>query len=283
MVHALRSCPLVQEAWGILTKHAANMDFFSRDWEAWLMENVGESGSRFGFHDWALVFGVALDTFWLMRNKLVFEAIRTTAGALCNMILAKVRNYREALSTASVTRVVQPEVNSPVIRWFVPMEGWVKLNSDGAFSSQTRMAACGGVVRDHFGAFVLAYAKKLGSCTVLQAELWGILHGVRLLLDRGYTRVAIETDSSSCNRLLSTGCDDNHPSASLVSEIRRIMRSFERVSCAHVFREANSVADALAKHGMNQEVDIRIFNVLPSFCSVPFLADSASTVYFRGL
>lgn len=63
--------------------------------------------------------------------------------------------------------------------------------------------------------------------------------------------MVIESNSSSSIRLLSTGCGDHHPSAPLVCEIRSILGSFEQVTWGHVFREANSVADALAKHGMN--------------------------------
>ncbi|AES68207.1 hypothetical protein MTR_2g104410 [Medicago truncatula] len=35
-------------------------------------------------------------------------------------------------------------------------------------------AACGGLIQDDQGHFVFHYANKLGSCSVLQAELWGI-------------------------------------------------------------------------------------------------------------
>ncbi|CAL0334976.1 unnamed protein product [Lupinus luteus] len=41
---------------------------------------------------------------------------------------------------------------SASFRWFPPHDGWMKLDSDGAFSSSSVKAACGGVIRDHFGA-----------------------------------------------------------------------------------------------------------------------------------
>lgn len=52
------------------------------------------------------------------------------------------------------------------LTWKPPDEGWVKLNSDGAKSSQGS-SACGGVLRDHNGNFICAFACKLGDCPVL--------------------------------------------------------------------------------------------------------------------
>ncbi|KAF1881184.1 hypothetical protein Lal_00023219 [Lupinus albus] len=55
--------------------------------------------------------------------------------------------------------------------------GWLKLNTDGAFSSTRNMAACGGMVCDHSDVFIVAFAKQIGLCSVDQLELWGILLG----------------------------------------------------------------------------------------------------------
>lgn len=69
----------------------------------------------------------------------------------------------------------------------------------------------------------------------------------------------------------------------MVEEIRSIFPRFDDITWGHVFREANSVVDALAKHGLSLHQECLIFDVLPSFCSVAFLLDSASTFHVRGL
>lgn len=138
-------------------------------------------------------------------------------------------------------------------------------------------------MQDHFGAFVAAYSKHLGVCSVVQAELWGILLGVRLLRERSIPQVVIELDSTTCIGMISTGCVASHPCASMVEEIRRILRTFVQVTWGHVFREANSVVDALEKFGMDPGIGFCRFQSLPGFCSVPFLSDSASMIYYRGL
>ncbi|MBA0670788.1 hypothetical protein Goklo_023979 [Gossypium klotzschianum] len=39
------------------------------------------------------------------------------------------------------------------------------------------------------------YNKFLGSCSVFEAELWGILDGLNILIDRGLGNVMIQSDS----------------------------------------------------------------------------------------
>lgn len=47
--------------------------------------------------------------------------------------------------------------------------------------------------------------------------------------------------------------------------------------------EINMLAHALAKHCISIQGDTRVFFSLPSFCSGPFLTDSAATTYRRGM
>lgn len=44
-------------------------------------------------------------------------------------------------------------------------------------------------------AFLLGFSLALGNATVLEAELLAILIGVKVVQERGYTRVDIENDS----------------------------------------------------------------------------------------
>lgn len=60
--------------------------------------------------------------------------------------------------------------------------------------------------------------------------------------------------------LLTASCEDDHPCYSIVREIRRLLRGFVKVVWGHVFHEANSVADALAKHGVGLELGVRVFD-----------------------
>ncbi|MBA0814604.1 hypothetical protein Gohar_020422 [Gossypium harknessii] len=52
-----------------------------------------------------------------------------------------------------------------------------------------------GVVRDRNRECIIDYKRFLGSCSVFEAELWGLLDGLNILIDRGLDNVMIQTDS----------------------------------------------------------------------------------------
>src|SRR5689334_1263909 len=88
-------------------------------------------------------------------------------------------------------RKTQPVIRN--IAWEMPKAGWIKINSDGSMVDDK--AASGGVLRDDKGAWLHGYVRNLGSCSVVMAELWGIIDGLSLAWEQGYRRVWIETDS----------------------------------------------------------------------------------------
>lgn len=53
-------------------------------------------------------------------------------------------------------------LNRDDIAWSPPPSGFVKVNSDGSVVDQGRKVACGGVLRDHNGMVISAFAAKLG-------------------------------------------------------------------------------------------------------------------------
>lgn len=45
-------------------------------------------------------------------------------------------------------------------------------------------AACGGVLRNHLGEVIVAFAKEIGYCSVVITELWAIFFGLKIAWDR---------------------------------------------------------------------------------------------------
>lgn len=56
------------------------------------------------------------------------------------------------------------------IRWIRPRHGEAALNCDVSVTNLGAKAACGGVLRDENGSFILGYAANLGSCSIMAAE-----------------------------------------------------------------------------------------------------------------
>ncbi|MBA0655700.1 hypothetical protein Goklo_008154, partial [Gossypium klotzschianum] len=56
-------------------------------------------------------------------------------------------------------------------------------------------ATVGGIMRYQNGGWILGFNRFFKNCSVFDAELWGILDGLALLMDRGYDNVLIQTDN----------------------------------------------------------------------------------------
>ncbi|XP_012487833.1 uncharacterized protein LOC105801034 [Gossypium raimondii] len=72
---------------------------------------------------------------------------------------------------------------------------WVRLTTDGSVRMNVSFAAARGYVCHYNGVWIFYYNRYLGMCMVLDAELWGILDGLHLILERGYGSILIETDN----------------------------------------------------------------------------------------
>ncbi|PNX65197.1 ribonuclease H, partial [Trifolium pratense] len=72
---------------------------------------------------------------------------------------------------------------------------FIALSCDGAVTSQTGLAGCGGVLRNCHGGFLVAFSAKVGSVSVVRAELCGIIYGLDLAKNKGHKRIHVEFDS----------------------------------------------------------------------------------------
>lgn len=198
-MHILRECPVVREAWGMLfsrfrSPSVPGANFFMADRLDWLFQNLslGDQSCK----DWSSTFGVALDWFWRDRNEVVFSQKANYAGALMVAIERVVADIIDVLRENRLTRIRKDLASgeSPISRTPHSL-GELKLNCDGAVSGSSGRAGCGGVVRDHWGAFQVGYSYNLGFCSIVLAELWSILHDLNLVFNRGFRRVLVESDS----------------------------------------------------------------------------------------
>nr|CAB3463968.1 unnamed protein product [Digitaria exilis] len=74
--------------------------------------------------------------------------------------------------------------------WDPPVEGWVKINSDGSFDATNGHGAGAAVLRDHQGKVLAAQSRWYGPMLeVLVAEARAAQDGLQLALHLGLTRV----------------------------------------------------------------------------------------------
>ncbi|KAH1113745.1 hypothetical protein J1N35_007123 [Gossypium stocksii] len=139
---------------------------------------------------------------------------------------------------------------------------WAYLFTDGAVAKASGNAAAGGVVRDRDGNWILGFTHYLGRCSPLEAEFWGILDGILIVLDKGHKRVKIQTDNLEVVKTLNM--EGNVDSGiTLLTRIKRTLQSEGQWEVKHVPRECNLVADHLAKISLSWQTPLQVFEVPP--------------------
>ena len=113
---------------------------------------------------------------WTWQNKSIFEA---DFGRPSNPTLVThrfIKNIEDITLDPAYKRLQKKE--TIYIGWKRHQMGWVKLNTDGAWKGVGTLARCGDLLRDSDGRWIKGYTKKIGSCDVFHAELWGIYLGL---------------------------------------------------------------------------------------------------------
>ena len=62
---------------------------------------------------------------------------------------------------------------------------WIKINVDGSMDLTTGAISAGGNVRDHMKKWQGGFVRNISIGNVLEAELWGILEGLKLVWKEG--------------------------------------------------------------------------------------------------
>eukprot|EP00268_Persea_americana_P015968 TRINITY_DN17581_c0_g1_i5.p1 TRINITY_DN17581_c0_g1~~TRINITY_DN17581_c0_g1_i5.p1 ORF type:complete len:239 (+),score=28.11 TRINITY_DN17581_c0_g1_i5:144-860(+) len=132
--------------------------------------------------------------------------------------------------------------------WLPPPPGWIKLNFDGAFNSQTGHASIGGLARDSYGKLLMAFTCEVRAAHPLEAELLALQRALQHVSPLLPSALQIE---GGCLVLVTSIQNSSHLSWDLMPMWRRTMDML--TSCAqwtihYCKRSANCVADMLASY-----------------------------------
>jgi hypothetical protein len=112
--------------------------------------------------------------------------------------------------------------NEVMIRWGPLLEGWVKLNTEGAAKAGTA-SSCGGVVRGSHGEWIGGFAKYLGVCSAYVAELWGVLEDLPYARQRGCSKIELNVDFSVVDHVIRSQGKGYPVGGTLIDQIRRLV------------------------------------------------------------
>ncbi|CAN1835860.1 Putative ribonuclease H protein At1g65750 [Linum perenne] len=176
------------------------------------MEGITNSQTR-------LLFGVTAWLLWRRRNRLVFHNEKLSVSELCCQAKFWIQFYSSSWKALQVSRET-PSIarQAQLIGWRRAEEDWFSLNSDGSLTRNPDKSVAGGVIRDANGRFVVAFAANLGVCSIMRAELRGIIEGMRLAWSMGIRKLRIQTDSKAAVEMLSKFNTQNNQHASLIEQ-----------------------------------------------------------------
>lgn len=123
----------------------------------------------------------------------------------------------------------------------------MKINSDGCVSKNNRMAGCGGVLRNHYGDWICGYTKNIGNGSVMEAEIWGVLLGLRIAAEVKVGKLMVESDAKEIIDYLKGRTLPNGNCQKLIEACWKETDRFEKVEFTHILREQNVAADVMAK------------------------------------
>ncbi|KAL4291469.1 hypothetical protein GQ457_14G003410 [Hibiscus cannabinus] len=208
---------------------------------------------------WGIRFAILCWLLWKCRCSFLFGS---NDELLDHIISRGNRMVGECFQTVAVSMVPrQGQGRRP--SWTRPRTGWIKVNVDASVSMVDRSAGAGGALRDDSGAWLSGYARYVGRCDVLLAELWAIHDGLLLAWDLGFRFVELESDCLEAVRVICSRSDVLSTSA-LVGAIVRLIGREWTVEVRHITRDSNGVADKLAKRGRELGMDSTIFVAAPA-------------------
>uniref|UniRef100_A0A2N9H633 CCHC-type domain-containing protein n=1 Tax=Fagus sylvatica TaxID=28930 RepID=A0A2N9H633_FAGSY len=143
------------------------------------------------------------------------------------------------------------------------------------------IAGGGGVLQDSIGNWVRGFSSSFGITSSIQAELRALKDGLVMALELNVLYLAVEMDSLVAVDLVSSNKATNVFLSPVVDDCRFLLNRFEQVSVIHIYREANSCADALAKAGGDQALDFITFNAPPLFVMEAFTFDCSNNLCTR--
>ncbi|KAK5846292.1 hypothetical protein PVK06_002575 [Gossypium arboreum] len=135
----------------------------------------------------------------------------------------------------------------------------VCLNTDELVRVKGDFASAGGLVRDSNRAWMFGFCRYFGCCSVLDDELWAILDGLHLTLDRGFNHILIQIDSRKAILVIQEEPVGGHKST-LIRRIQQLLIQEHHWCIQHDPSKENKNGDALAKMVHDKILDVRFLN-----------------------
>ncbi|XP_060968323.1 uncharacterized protein LOC115710989 [Cannabis sativa] len=210
---------------------------------------------------------------WSERNQVVHNKKSHSASALAAFSLQYLDNYHAAQlkyrPPATSSQVPSPST-APSAPWQPPPMGTLKLNIDAAFDKTSSKIGVGAVIRNYVGQVIAALSMPIvGNFASNEMEAKAMFHGINWVLQQQLSISIVETDALVVSNALKSPAAGILAFSDLIMDISYLLSFFPNTIVTHVKRNANSVADSLAKFALGlDEICSWWENFPPSIYSV---------------
>ncbi|OVA01227.1 Reverse transcriptase zinc-binding domain [Macleaya cordata] len=174
------------------------------------------------------------------------------------------------------TQLMTPSASTST-PWKPPPDGWITVNTDGAWDPITKKGGLGIIFRNHNNNFVFAAAFHVVASTAEETEVRAIWRAIREALDLKVEKVMVESDAmvvvNQLQRRDFSGCWNTD---AYFKDIELWCNNFLATAFNFVPRNCNQPAHAIAQWGKNNELDM--FWRYPPVWLLPALGGDHTTV-----
>ncbi|XP_043700213.1 transcription factor RHD6-like [Telopea speciosissima] len=187
--------------------------------------------------------------------KQVLECVK---GELqeCKFVIRGVKSVQDLRCVKTIGLVSSNDTGRGILEvfWCKPDPNWIRLNIDGSLLGNPGRAGAGGVFPNHQAQVVFSYGKYLGISYSFEAEIEALMDGLFVVRESGFREIWIESDSAA---LVLSIQKSNIPWFALQrwQVIKPYLNSC-KWKITHCFREANHIADYLAKQAAKTDTSL---------------------------
>lgn len=181
-MHALRDCVLASRMWLHFIPSSIVPKFFEVEGSSQIFDNLASTTTSVQGHSWPTTFMVTAWFLWQWYNKSIFEE----GFRRPHNYVETITNYVADITNTSLLHHHNYRIDTALVRWNCPANGWFMLNIDGASKGDATDAGCGGLLRDATGRWIKGFARRIETCTTLLADMWRMWIGVEMAYQSGY-------------------------------------------------------------------------------------------------
>ncbi|XP_004292412.1 PREDICTED: putative ribonuclease H protein At1g65750-like [Fragaria vesca subsp. vesca] len=245
-LHLFKNCNALRAFWKQYMLQIQPYTHPSVSIEVWFWDMIDMlSGETLG------AFLMTLWVIWVERNNMVWRGKYYNAANMFEWSITLLREYKECHQHSGSKK------KRAISKWSCPPRGRLKVNIDGSFEQELGSGGVGVVVRNYEGECVATFARPFQyALSAFHMEAEALRAGMLICIQQGWEDVEVESDCVNLVHALHNTDDDLSIAGRVIEDCQRYVSAFNFFHLQHIYREANSVANRLARFARCNKLDV---------------------------